>query len=65
MINQSTINIKEKYGNYQIEAKGNYIVWYEEESGKWIGLAVTNTPIEAHKVIKAHEQYLEVLDSIK
>jgi len=57
---QSDIIINGSNATYQIESKpsGMYLVWYECEPGKWIGLAVVKTPANAHKVIKAHEEYL-------
>ena len=66
MTNQSDITIKEKYGTYQIESKpsGLYAVWNECDNGKWIGLAVTKTVTDAHKVIKAYEQYLDTVNEV-
>ena len=64
MINRYNIIIKEKYGTYQIEARlsGMYLVWNECEDGKWVGLASVKTPIAAHKIIGAYEDYLQVVE---
>ena len=67
MIQQSNIVIEEHNGTYQIEStpSGMYIVWHEYEDGKWVGLSTVKTAVDAHKVIKAHEEYFSKLEELQ